>query len=137
MEEYKGKRRRKQEKISILYDPSGTIPYLRALQGHSERNLIDPSLQDNVVIQSNFFQNIYHVGCAFNIHSIINSGLIPGGQKSSKRQTVFFLLVDLMDKSHKDPKVIDLNVPRHAKYLHKAWKKHQNAVLLGRHQSCY
>ena len=28
-------------------DPSGTILYLRALQGHSGRNIIDPSLQDN------------------------------------------------------------------------------------------
>ena len=68
-------------------DISGTIIYLRALQGHSGRNLIDPSLQDNVIIQSGFFQHIYHVGCAFNLHSIINNGLIPGGQKSSKRQT--------------------------------------------------
>ena len=45
---------------------SGTILYLRALQGHSGRNLIDASLQDNVVIQSNFFQYIFHVGCSFN-----------------------------------------------------------------------
>ena len=35
-------------------DSSGKIVYLRALQGHSGRNLIDPSLQDNVVIPSNF-----------------------------------------------------------------------------------
>ena len=47
-------------------DDSGTIVYLQALQGHSGRNLIDLSIQDNVVIQSNFFQNIYHVGCAIN-----------------------------------------------------------------------
>ena len=99
-------------------DASGTIVYFRSLQGHSGRNLMDPSLQDNIVIPSNFFQHIYHIGCAFNLHSIINSGLIPGGQNSSKRQTVFFLPVDPMDKSHRDPKVIDLNVPRHAQYLH-------------------
>ena len=98
-------------------------------KGHSGRNLIDPSLQDNVVIQSNFFQHIYHVGCAFNLHSIISSGLIPGGQSSSKRQTVFFLPVDPRDKNHKDPDVIDLNVPRHAQYLHNAWKRHQDAVF--------
>ena len=48
----------------------------------------------NVVIPSNFFQNIYHVGCAINLHSIINSGLIPGGQSLINRQTVFFLFVD-------------------------------------------
>ena len=35
-------------------DVSGIIVYLRALQGHSGRNLIDPSLQDNVVIPSGF-----------------------------------------------------------------------------------
>ena len=108
-------------------DVSGTIVYFRALQGHSGRNLIDPSLQDNVIIQRGFFQHIYHIGCAFNLHSINNSGLILGGQNSSKRQTVFFLLVDPMDKSHQDPKVIDLNVPRHAQYLHNAWKRHQDA----------
>ena len=65
-------------------DGSGIIVYLRALQGHSGRNLIDPSLQDNVVIQSEFFHYVYHIGCAFNLHSIINSGSIPGGQNSSK-----------------------------------------------------
>ena len=31
-------------------DVSGTIVYFRALQGHSGRNLIDPMLQDNVII---------------------------------------------------------------------------------------
>ena len=31
-------------------------------------------LQDNVVFPSNFFQYIFHVGCAFNLHSIISSG---------------------------------------------------------------
>ena len=103
-------------------DSSGTIVYLRALQGHSGRNLIDPSLQDNMIIQSNFFQYIYHVGCAINLHSIISSGLVPGGQNLSTRQKVFFLLVDPMDKNHNDRDVIDLNVPRRAQYLHKAWK---------------
>ena len=33
-----------------------------------------------------------------------------------------------MDKNHKDPETIDLSVPRHAQYMHKAWKRHQDAV---------
>ena len=33
-----------------------------------------------------------------------------------------------MDKNHKDPDAIDLSVPRHAQYMHKAWKRHQDAV---------
>ena len=62
------------------------------------------------------------------LHSIINSGLIPGGQNLSNRQTVFFLPVNPMDKEHKDPDTIDLGAPRLAQYMHEAWKKHQNTV---------
>ena len=109
-------------------DDSGVIIYFRALQGHSGRNLIDRSLQANVVNPIGFFQYIDHIGCGFNLHSIINSGLIPGGQNSSKGQTVFFPLVDPRDKSHEDLDEIDLNVPRRAQYLHNAWKKHQHTV---------
>ena len=51
----------------------------------------------------------------------MNSGLIPGGQKLSKRQTVFFTSVDPMNKEHKDPDEIDLNAPRLAWYKQKVW----------------
>ena len=88
------------------------------------------------MIQRGFFHHIYHIGCAFNLHSIINNGLIPGGQNSSKRQTVFFLPTDPRNKGHKDPEKIDLNAPRRAQYLHNAWKRHQGRGILGRHQSC-
>ena len=80
------------------------------------------------MVQSEFFHHIYHIGCAFDLHSIINNGLIPGGQNSSKRQTVFFLPIDPKDKEHKDPEKIDLNIPRRAQYLRNASKKHQDAV---------
>ena len=116
------------KRFQYCTDSSGTALYYRPLQGHSGRNLIDPSLQDNVLIPDDFFKYIYNVGCAFNLHYIISSGLIPGGQSFSKRQTVFFLHVDPMDKNHKDPDVIDLSVPRCAQYLHEAWKRHQDAV---------
>ena len=117
------------KRFQYCTDPSGQeILYLRALQGHSGRNLIDPSLQDNVVIPDGFFKFPYLVGCAIKLHSIINSGLIPGGQHLSKRQTVFFTSVDLMNKEHKDPDVVDLEAPRLAWYKQKTWKKHQNTV---------
>ena len=102
-------------------DDSGTILYLRALQGHSGSNLIDPTLQDNVVIESGIFHYIHHVGCAFNLHSIINNGLIPGGQDLSRRQTVFFLHVDPRDENHKNPEHIDFSVPRRARYVQGIW----------------
>ena len=46
----------------------------------------------------------------------------------SKRQTVFFLPVDPLDKKHKDPDKIDLEAPRLAWYKQKTWKKHQSTV---------
>ena len=67
--------------------------------------------------------------CFFFLHSIINNGLILGGQNSSKRQTVFFLPIDPRDKGHQDSEKTDFNVPRRAQYLHSAWKKHQDAVF--------
>ena len=106
-------------------DSSGTILYLRALQGHSGRNLIDPSLQDNVLIPDDFFKYIHHVGCAINFHSIINSGLTPGGQNLSKRQTVFFLPVNPLDKEHKDPEKIDLEAPR---LVHNTCRQHGRSI---------
>ena len=33
-----------------------------------------------------------------------------------------------MNKNHKDLDTIDLNAPRLARYMHEAWKKHQNTV---------
>ena len=110
-------------------DNSGRIFYLRALQGHSGNNLIDPTLQDDVVIESGIFHHIYHIGCAFNLHSIINNGLILVGQDLSRRQTVFFLPIDPRDTDHKDPEHIDFSVPRRARYVHSAWKRHQDAVF--------
>ena len=68
------------KRLQYCTDPSGQeILYLRALHCHSGRNPIDPSLQDNVLIPNNCFEYTYHIGCAVSLHSITNSGLIPGG----------------------------------------------------------
>ena len=80
------------------------------------------------MIGSGIFHYIYHIGCAFNLHSIINNGLIPGGQDLSRRQTVFFLPIEPRDENQKDPEHIDFSVPRRAQYVHSAWKRHQDAV---------
>ena len=93
------------KRFQYCTDSSGQeILYLRALQSHSGRNPIDPTLQDNVLIPDNFFECIYQIGCAISLHSITNSGLIAGGQNSSKeRQTVFFTSANPTNKDHKDP----------------------------------
>ena len=117
-------------------DPSGQeILYLRALQGHSGRNSIDPSLQDNVPIANDIFEYIYHIGCAINLQSITNSRLIPGRQILRKRQTVFFTSVDPVNTEHKDPNHIDLEALRLAWYKQKVENTSRHGVL-GRYQPC-
>ena len=37
--------------------------------------------------------------------------------------------IDPRDKDHENPEHIDFSVPRRAKYVHSAWKKHQDAVF--------
>ena len=102
--------------------------YLRAIRGHSGENPMDPSLQDNVLIPDNFFEYIYHVGCSFNLHSIITSGLIAGGKMSSRdRQPVFFTPVNPLATRCQEKKEVDLTKPRFAAYKQQ-WRVHQNSV---------
>ena len=42
---------------------------------------------------------------------------------------MFFLPVDPRDESHRDPEHIDFAVPRRARYVHSAWKRHQDVVF--------
>ena len=51
--------------------------YLRAIQGHSRNNAIDPELQDKVLLPEGIAEYIYHSGNASEMKSIIRSGL-PG-----------------------------------------------------------
>ena len=113
------------------------ILYLRALQDHSGRNPIDPTLQDNVLIPNSFFEYIYHIGCAVTLHSITNSGLMAGGQNSSRvRQTVSFTAVNPMNKDHRDPQELNLTKPRLASYKQKWKKKAPGYGVLSRHIAC-
>ena len=82
-----GGSKRRYQYCSVI---SGTNIYLRALQGHSGRSLIDPSLQDNVIIQRGLFHHIYHIGCVLNLHSIVSSGLNTWRSEFKQGETVFF-----------------------------------------------
>ena len=79
------------EDISISLIIREQFSTFRALQGYSGSNLIDPTLQDNVFIGTEIFPYIYHVGSTFNLHSVINNGLVLGGQNLRRRQTVLLL----------------------------------------------
>ena len=46
--------------------------YFIAIQGHSGGNIVDPELQDNVLLPEGFTEYIYHIGKRKNeMHSII------------------------------------------------------------------
>ena len=80
-------RRRKKKRFQFCTNYTGTeILYLRAFQGHSGENPVDPSLLDNVLIPDNVFEFVY-------------SGLIVGGKFHGRdRQTVFLTAVDPMGR---------------------------------------
>ena len=120
------------KRFQYCTDPSGQeILYPRALQGHSGRNLIDPSLQDNVSSPNDFFEYIEQIGCAISVHSIVNSGLIPGGQILSKgKQTVFFTAVDPMNKNSRPESTASCTV------LADSVEETSKHGVLGRCQTC-
>ena len=65
--------------------------YFRAIEGHSGGTIVDPTLQDNLLLPDNFADYIYHIGNAHDMHSIIQGGLILGGRSLRRdRQSVFF-----------------------------------------------
>ena len=72
--------------------------YFRAIQGHSGNNLVDPTLQDNVLLPEDFTEYINHVENVSEIYSIINSGLIRWGKSlKGERPSVFFTAVNPTD----------------------------------------
>ena len=107
----------------------GSIIHLRALQGHSGDSIIDLAMQDHVLISLGVCSYIHHEGSNFNIPSILSNGLMLGGPELSRRQSVFFLLVDPRDENHRDPENIDYSVPRRAQYKQNKWKRHQDTVF--------
>ena len=71
--------------------------HIRPIQGDSGSATVDPTLQDNVLLQDDFIEYIYHVGNAHDIHSIIQSGLSPGCTSLRKgRHAVHFTTVNPM-----------------------------------------
>ena len=79
--------------LNIGLMKSGRVQWQEAEETRKDFNIVlihqdkkfNPSFQDNVLIPNDFFEYIYHIGCAINLNSITNSGLIQGGQSLSKK----------------------------------------------------
>ena len=110
-------------------DYLGSIIYLRALQGHSGSNLIDPTLQRQCV---DWTWNIpLHLPCGKQFQSSFNYQKWTGTWRSEfEQKTICVLLpVDPRKEDHKDPEYIDYSAPRLARYLQNARKRHQDTVF--------
>ena len=131
MENLPGKRRRTKEwfQYCFNFNSSKHFLYFRAIQEHSGGWIVDPTLQDNVLLPNDFAEYIYHIRNADELHSIIRSGLIRGGRSLKKyRQSVFFTAVNPMDALEDLEEVqYDLDKPRLAVYKI-SWKAQQNTV---------
>ena len=113
---------------SCTFEQADTILYLRAVQGHSGGNQIDPALQDNVLLPSDFAEYICHVVRSHDTHSVIQSALIPGGKNVKEgMHAVFFTAVNPMYIDHYREREHDVTKPRIAVYKHN-WKIHQNIM---------
>ena len=107
-----------------------TILYLRAIEGHSGGKHINPTLQDNVLLPSDFAEQNYNVGSSHDLHSIIQSGLIPRGKDIKKgRHAVFFTAVNPMfADQHKER---DYDILQCANKVGKHTKTHCTSVIRG------
>ena len=84
--------------------------YFRAIQGHAGEIFVDPLLQDIILSPDDFAEYIYHIGNAFEMHFIIQSGSIPGGRSNRKnRELVFFPAVNRGTDAHGDYGKIEMH----------------------------
>ena len=76
------------KRFQYCLNPNSSKHFLhfRAIQGHSGGNIVDPALQDNVLLPKGFTEYIFHVGNVSEIHSTIRSGLNPGGKVGISRE---------------------------------------------------
>ena len=108
----------------LIPNSSQRFLYFRAIQGHSGGTLVDPTLQDNVLLPDDFAEHTYHIENAHLMHSIIKSGLIPGESLKRDRQSVFFTAVNPMYANQDLEEVQhDLDKPRIAVYKN-TWRIH-------------
>ena len=112
-------------------DSSGPVSYFRALQGHSGRNLIDPS-QDKVLIPNDFLE--YMV-----THRMCNQFTLHLESRTDTRRTQIEKKTDGIlygcESYEQDPGEIDLAAPRLAWYKETAEKTSRHGVL-GPHKTC-
>ena len=73
----------------LNHNSSKHFLYFRAIQGHSGGNLVDPELQDNLLLPEDFTEYIYLIGEKSETHSIIRGWVDPRRKKSQQGLGIF------------------------------------------------
>ena len=77
--------------------------YEVALQGHSGRQRVDPTLQNHVLVPYTWTDYTFYAGSPWDYRSIIAAGLLAGRTGSQEgRQTCFFTTVSLLENTAVD-----------------------------------
>ena len=129
-------RGRHKKRYQYCTDSSGEILYLRALQGHSRRKLVDPWSQDNV-INPERFHRVHLSRWICNQFTFHQQFRIDTGKSKFQQTTDNILLpVDPMNKEHKDPETIDLKAPATCTIHAYSLEERSKHCVLGRYQTC-
>ena len=116
--------------FNLVLNPNSSkhFLYFRAIQGLSGDNFVDPALQDNVLLPEDPTEYINHIGKVSEKHSIIRSGLIPGGRSSRKGTgKLFFTTVNPMDDDQSMEKPMRLGQAED-RSIQNTWRPHPNTM---------
>ena len=97
------------------------------------RSLLSRFVPESIISRQGVYTYTNMVDLSASMPIVSKNGINAWRRKSIKfsklHTTVFTTSVDPRDESHKDTEYIDFSVPRLARYLHSAWKRHQDAVF--------
>ena len=89
----------KKNRFQYCLNTDGFILYMRAIQGHSGWNRVDPSLQNKVEIPFIGLSTSINVGSSQDCHSVIQSGLIARGKGTKDGRHI---VLDLMNEPQEE-----------------------------------
>ena len=96
-------------------DNNRSLCYLQAVQGHSwRRSNNTPELMNYTLIFDNWKEHIYHRGISWNLQSILESGLVSGGQENDRaRKSVFSTAMNPFgkDSEEEEPRNYACTIP--------------------------
>ena len=91
--------------------------YIRAIQGHTGGQVIEPEMTGHVCIPLNWKQFVFHRSCSFHLKSMLGAGPIARERQGrEKRRTVFLTPLNPSGAESEEEFHDDLTKPRRVHY---------------------